>query len=100
MIKKMAKDQVINLRVTVKQKEKIKQNAESLGLKVSEYLLASAEHPSFNIVEGGKELAQEVHRLNKNLEHFLKYPFIPVQELRDTVSQGIQKISDAMKEGF
>lgn len=100
MKKKMAKDQIINLRVTTEQKEAIKQKAEGLGLKVSEYLLASLEHQSVNIVDGGKELAQEVYRLNRNLEHFLKYPFVPVQELRDTVSQGIQKINDAMKEGF
>ena len=56
MKKKMAKDQIINLRVTTEQKEAIKQKAEALGLKVSEYLLASLEHQSVNIVDGGKEL--------------------------------------------
>ena len=95
-----AKNQIINLRVSSKQKELIKKKAESLGLKVSEYLLASIEHQSINVVDGGKELAQELFRLNKNLEQFTKYPFVPVQELRDTVSQGIQKINAAMKEGF
>lgn len=99
-MKKMGKDQTINLRVTKKQKEKIKQDADALGLKVSEYLLASLEHQPINIVDGGKELAQELYRLNRNLEHFLEYPFVPVKELRDTVSQGIQKINDTMKEGF
>lgn len=100
MKKKMAKDSVINLRVTKTQKEEIKQNAEALGLKVSEYVLASLEHQSINVVDGGKELAQELFRLNNNIERFMKYPFVPVKELRDTVSQGIQKINDAMKGGF
>lgn len=100
MSKKTAKDQIINLRVSGKQKEQIKKKAETLGLNVSEYLLATVENQSINVVAGGRELAQELFRLNKNLEHFMQYPFVQVQELRDTVSQGIQKINDAMKEGF
>ena len=93
MSKKLSKNQIINLRVTMEQKDKIKRNAEALGMTVSNYLLSSTENQSINVIDGGKELAREVYCLNKKLEHFLKYPFVPVQELRDTISQGIEKMA-------
>lgn len=100
MNKKQIKNQIINLRVTTEQKEEIRKRAESLGLTVSDYIIGSLGKTSINVVDGGKELAKEVYRLNRNLEHYQKYPFIRVQELQDTVSHGIQKLNNLMKEGF
>lgn len=87
-MKSVGKNDRINLRLNSKQKETISKKAESLGMTTSKYLLHLAEHGSITIIDS-KGLASEVYKLNQKLSLLEKYPAIPVQELRDAISQGI-----------
>ena len=95
---KLKKKSIINIRVSEEQKEKIQKEAEVLGMSTSAYLLYLCEHKRVVVVNGGKELAQEIYHLNILLKKYEKYPFIPVQKLRDTVSQSISNIFEKMEE--
>lgn len=97
--KKSRKTDIINLRVSPEEKQKFSADAKNLGLNLSEYVLHLLRHGEIRKIEGGTELAREVHHLNCKLNDFEKYPFVPVQELRDAVSNGIRNIMDSAKQG-
>lgn len=97
---KRTKDQVINIRVTRERKNQIKENAEHLGMSISSYIDYLESHQQVIELSYGKELMQEVYHLNNQLNELSKYPLLPVQELRDTISQGIKKINEQMKAGI
>lgn len=97
---KNTKDQIINIRVTRERKEQIKENAEQLGMNISSYIDYLVSHQQVVELPYGKELAQEVYHLNNRLNKLSKYPFLPVQELRDTMSKGIRIINSQMKAGI
>lgn len=97
---KTKKDTVINFRATRERKEKIQSDAKALGMTVAEYLLYLTEHRQVVVVTAGKELAEAIYDLNAVLKHYEKYPFLPVQELQDCVSHGIDNINHIMKEGI
>lgn len=94
------KNEVINLRVSAEQKEAIQRDAVKMGMGISKYLLYLAEHKQIVTIDGGRELAAEVYRLNQALNRFEKYPFVSVQELRNAVSQGIADINCRVKGGI
>ena len=94
---KSIKDDNIHFRVTSLQKEQITQKAEELGMPVSGFLLNLVEQDKIKIIDG-KALAAEVYKLNRKLDLLEKYPAIPVQEIRDVVSQGIVDIIKASEE--
>ena len=96
---KKGKTEVINFRVSNEQKQMIRNAAEQLGMDISKYLLHLASHSKIVVVEGGKELAEEVYHLNQRLNRLERYPFVDVQELRDAMSDGISRITKA-KEGI
>lgn len=93
------KTTIINFRVTEQQKQKIQKDAKALDMSVTQYLSHIAEHHSVVIVPGGKELAEAVYHLNSALAKWERYPCIPIQDLQDTVSRGINRINFAMEEG-
>ena len=86
------KTEIINIRVSKEQKDLIRKTAKNLGMNVSKYLMHLVIHGSVVMVDGGKELAMEMYKLNQHLNHIEKHSFLDVQELRDTVSNGIEKI--------
>lgn len=94
---KSIKDDDVHFRVTSFQKERITKKAEEFGMSVSGFLLNLVEQDKINIIDG-KALAAEVYKLNRKLNLLEKYPAIPVQEIRDVVSQGIVDIIKASEE--
>lgn len=96
---KRVKTSVINFRVSEEEKQMIRKEAEDLGMDISKYLLHLVKDKKVVVIEGGRELAMEVYRLNQNLNRLGNYPFVDVQALRDLVSDGVAKISK-MEEGM
>lgn len=90
----------INIRVTRERKKQIKENAEQLGMSISSYIDYLESHQQVVELSYGKELMQEVYDLNNQLNKLDKYPLLPIQELRDTISQSIKKINEQMKAGI
>ena len=97
---KAKKDSVINFRVSQKQKMSIQSDAMKYGMNVAEYLLYLVQHKNVIVISGGKELAEAIYDLNRMLDKYETLSFIPVQELRDSVSKGIEKINLNVKEGI
>lgn len=97
---KRTKNQIINIRVTRERKKQIKENAEQLGMSISSYIDYLESHQQVVELSYGKKLMQEVYDLNNQLNKLDKYPLLPIQELRDTISQSIKKINEQMKAGI
>ncbi|MDY6269624.1 MAG: hypothetical protein SPL39_11855 [Selenomonadaceae bacterium] len=97
---KNTKDQIINIRVTGERKKQIKENADRLGMTISGYIDYLESHQQVIELPYGKELMQEIYHLNNQLNELDKYPLLPVQELRDAMSQAIIKINAQTKAGF
>lgn len=97
---KKRKDTIINFRASSEQKQKIQSDALTLGMTVAEYLLYLAEHKNIVVVPDGKKLAEAIYDLNMVLHHYEKYPFLPVHEIQEAVSQSIESINRVMKEGI
>ena len=93
------KTETINIRVSKEQKNSLRKAAQNAGMNISKYLMNLAVNGKIVIVEGGKELAAEIYELNHHLNQMEKYPFVDVQTLRNTVSEGIKNINQA-KEGI
>ena len=91
------KDNVINLRVSEVQKNKIMQNARQLKMSVGEYLIYLDEHKTINVIDGGKDLAKEVYMLNKNLLVLEEYPFMEVNQVRNLLSECLIKLNKQME---
>lgn len=95
---KTKKDTIIQIRISAEQKEQIQQEAKELGMSVSAYILYLCEHKQIVVIQKGKELAEQVYRLNQILGMYEGNPMIPVLEIRDTVSQSILHIAQAMED--
>lgn len=94
------KDTIINFRASKEQKKKIQADASTFGMTVAEYLLYLAEHRNVVVISSGKELAEAIYDLNVVLHRYERYPFIPVNEIQDAVSQSVEGINLAVKEGI
>lgn len=89
---------VINIRVTNKQKEKARKDANALDMTVSKYISQLIDHPNIVILPGGKELARELYRLNLRLEEMERYPVLPVEHLRAILGESMERIHAAWNE--
>ena len=92
---KQAKTQTIVIRTTKEEKDIIQQASSAIGMNMSKYLTYLGTHSHPIKIEGGKELATAIYELNHTLNQLEKYPFVNVQKLRDTVTDGIIKINKA-----
>lgn len=95
---KDVKNDIINLRISTEEKEQIQREAEILGMSLSAYLLYRCKHKQVVVIEGGKELAQEIYTLNQLLKKYEEYPLVPIQEIRNIVSESIVRISHKAEE--
>ena len=86
---KKIKQKFINLRVSDIQKDTIRTSAKNLGMSVSQYILKLTEQGQVNVIEGGKELAALIYELNNKLNKLEKYPAMPIQDLRNVISDSI-----------
>lgn len=63
-IKKQAKTENIQLRVTKEQKSKIEADAKELGMNKSQYLLQLATNKNFVVIQGGQDIAKALFDMN------------------------------------
>ena len=93
------KDTVINFRITAQQKQKIQEDASSLGMSVAQYLIYLSEHRDIVVLEEGKELAQAMYRMNTLLEKLEHQPFLPVREAREAMGRNIARLNRLTERG-
>lgn len=87
------KTEIINLRISKKDKEIIKKRAESLEMSVSQYILYVSKNPQINILEGGKELANYFYDLNITLNKLYNLVPVPADRIRYEISKAIQNLN-------
>ena len=92
------KDQIINLRVSARQKAEYKQMARECGLDVSKLIeMALDNHTPIAIqIEGGEKLAEELYKLNKTLNQHFTNPDIPIATIRDSVDSLVNALTDCV----
>jgi len=91
------KGAIINFRVNQKEKDRIIENAHSLGMSVGEYLIHLDKYKTVVVLDEGKEFAHEIYQLNKKLNKLEKYPLVELSELRNVVSESIMHLNRKMK---
>lgn len=87
------KQSVIQFRVTKEDKKRIAHNAKSLGMNISQYMQYIEAHKNITILDGGKELADELYNFNRRLDKLTKCSTIEIQQIRDKISETLQKIN-------
>ncbi len=92
------KDQVINFRVSARQKAEYKQMARECGLDVSTLIeKALNDHTPIAIqIEGGEKLAEAVYNLNKTLNQHFTNPDIPIATIRDSLDRMVNALTDCV----
>ena len=89
------KDQIINFRVSAKQKAEYKQMAQECGLDVSKLIeMALNNHAPIAIkIDGGEKLAEELYKLNKTLNQHFTNPDIPVTTIRNSIDKIVNELN-------
>lgn len=88
----MDKTDVINFRCSKEEKAQYTRDASKFGMNLSQYIHHLLRYREVRMIDGGRELAQEVYRLNLNLDKLMHQEEIPVQELKDVVSRGVSTV--------
>lgn len=88
------KDSFITLRVSAKEKDKYVNEADGLGMGLSEYVLYLLRHGKINVIEGGSEIAQAMYSLNDTLNKCVLYPNIPVQRINASIAKNLSRMND------
>lgn len=91
------KKSTIGIRVSADDKKVLKEKAAKAGLSLSQYLTVSGMDSKIIVYQGGKLLAKEVYNLNKTLEPLCDNPDLPVQELKNLLTDSMVKL-DTIKE--
>lgn len=97
MLKKGKKDKVINVRVSAEQKKRYTEEARLCNMKLSEYILHVLQNKEVTVIEHGREIAQAMYELNNTLNKYLQYPNISVSKTRETLSNGITRLSECIE---
>ena len=90
----MSKNQVINIRVTKKEKEKLIRLSEKAGMSLSMYLIEQGLDKDIIIIEGIEKFETELRRIGNNinqLTHWANCGYLKVVSL-DEVKKELGKI--------
>lgn len=90
----MSKDQVINIRVTKKEKEKLIKLSEKAGMTLSMYLIEQGLDKDIIVIEGIDKFETELRRIGNNinqLTHWANCGYLKVVSL-DEVKNELGKI--------
>lgn len=68
----MSKDQVINIRVTKKEKEKLIKLSEKAGMNLSMYLIEQGMDKDIIIIEGVDKFETELRRIGNNINQLTR----------------------------
>lgn len=91
---KKKKDSFITLRVSAAEKNRYVNEADGLGMGLSEYVLYLLRHRKINTIEGGTKIAQAMYSLNDTLNKCILYPHIPVQRINASIAKDLDIIND------
>ena len=91
--KKPRKDNLLRIRISEEEKQQYITEAECMGMSLSQYVLHLLRHKQVNRIEGGVELAREIYEINRSLDQIAGNHAVPVQELRDAVTQCMASIA-------
>ncbi|SEH23155.1 plasmid mobilization protein [Selenomonas sp. KH1T6] len=91
---KEQKNDMVRIRISEQEKQKILREAEAVGMNLSQYIMHCTRHKQIIIVEGGAQLASEVYRLNQTLNQMIGNPDVPVQALREAATGGLRAIKE------
>lgn len=69
----MSKDQVINIRVTKKEKEKLIKLSEKAGMTLSMYLIEQGLDKDIIVIEGIDEFETELRRIGNNINQLTRW---------------------------
>ena len=89
---KAKKTSVINFRVSEQDKTEITEEATRFNMSVSQYMMMLHKQKNIVVIEGGRELAQELYNFHKEINQRKHEQFIKENELQDLVSQEIMRI--------
>ena len=90
---KVAKNDVMSVRVSKEDKTKYSAEAEQYGMNLSEYILYLLNHKEVNVVEGSSELVQAIYDLNCTLEKYGSSSDVSIDELRNLISGCVDKMN-------
>lgn len=69
----MSKDQVINIRVTKKEKEKLIKLSEKAGMSLSMYLIEQGLDKDIIVIEGVDKFETELRRIGNNINQLTRW---------------------------
>lgn len=92
------KQEFIHFRVSKADKKRITTNAKAMGMNISQYLQHLDTHRNIVVLNGGKELADEIYNFNRRLDRMQEGSTLDIQEIRNKLSETIQKINKRLGE--
>lgn len=96
--KKKTKDSFITVRISSAEKDIYLNEAENLGMGLSEFVLYLLRHRKINVIEGGSEIAHAMYNLNDTLNKCARYPQIPVQNINRSISEDLNRINNFLND--
>ncbi len=96
--KKKTKDSFITVRISSAEKDIYLNEAENLGMGLSEFVLYLLRHRKINVIEGGSEIAHAMYNLNDTLNKCARYPQIPVQNINRSISENLNRINNFLND--
>lgn len=92
--RKIAKDDVMTIRVSKEDKAKYSAEAISHGMNLSEYVLYLLRHKEINVIECGSEIVQAIYDLNCTMSRYGNSEEISIEELKNAISSCVNKMNN------
>ena len=90
---KVAKDEVITVRVSKEDKAKYSAEAENYGMNLSKYILHLLNHKKVNVIKGGAEIICAIYDLNCTISKYDLREDISVEELKNAMTTCIENMN-------
>ena len=87
------KNDVINIRISAQEKQRFIAEAEAMNMNLSRYVLHLLRHKEIISIDCGVELAKAIFQCNQHLNQIGRSPNVPVQKLRNAITQEIKTIT-------
>lgn len=92
--RKIAKNDVMTIRVSKEDKVKYSTEAIGHGMNLSEYILHLLRHKAVNVIDCGSEIVQAMYDLNCTMSRYGNNEEVPIKELKNAISSCVIKMND------
>lgn len=92
--RKIAKNDVMSIRVSKEDKAKYSKEATDNGMNLSEYILYLLKHKAINVIEHASDIVQAMYDLNCTMNRYSNNEEVPVKELKNAISDCVNKMND------